>query len=85
MSKCSFSIPFSGNAAALISRAKSAVEGQGGSFSGDETVGSFSLKVFGTITGNYSVQGSALQIEITDKPMMLSCGMIESALKSQLG
>lgn len=85
MSKCNFSIPFTGSAQDIYTRAKSAVEKQGGSFSGDSNGGSFSLQVFGTISGSYTVSGQQLNIAIEDKPMMIPCGAIESALKQQLG
>jgi hypothetical protein len=85
MSKCSFSIPFSGSPEDIFSKAKTAVEKQGGSFNGDSSGGDFSISVFGTITGSYSVSGQQLNIEIMDKPMMIPCGAIETALKSQLG
>ena len=85
MSKCSFSIPFSGSAEDIFNKAKGAVEKQGGSFNGNATGGSFSISVFGTINGSYSVSGQQLNIEIEDKPMMIPCAAIENALKSQLG
>lgn len=85
MSKCSFSIPFSGSAEQIYQKAKSAVEKQGGSFNGDMNGGNFTISVFGTITGSYTVSGQNLQIEIEDKPMMIPCSAIENALKGQLG
>ena len=85
MSKCNFSIPFSGSAEDIFNRARAAVEKQGGSFTGDATSGKFSISVFGTIEGSYSVSGQQLIIDINDKPMMIPCAAIENALKSQLG
>lgn len=85
MSNCNFSIPFTGSAEDIFIRAKAAVEKQGGSFSGDVSGGNFSISVFGTINGTYSVSGQQLNIEIHDKPMMIPCAAIENALKSQLG
>jgi len=85
MSKCNFSIDFSGSAQDVYSRAKAAVEKQGGSFSGDAGSGSFSINVFGTISGSYTVSGQQLHISIEDKPMMIPCAAIESALKGQIG
>ena len=85
MSKCNFSIEFSGSADDVYSRAKAAVEKQGGTFSGDSSSGQFSINVFGNISGNYSVSGNQLQISIEEKPMMIPCGAIESALKGQIG
>ena len=84
MSKCSFSIPFSGSAEDIFNKAKAAVEKQGGSFNGDTGSGNFTISVFGTINGSYSVSGQQLNIEIDDKPMMIPCAAIENALKSQL-
>ena len=75
----------SGSADEIFNKAKSAVEKQGGNFNGDAARGSFSISVFGTINGSYSVSGQQLNIEIDDKPMMIPCAAIENALKSQLG
>jgi hypothetical protein len=85
MSKCSFAIPFSGSAMEMLNKAQTAVEQQGGRFSGDAAGGHFSLQVFGTIAGRYTVAGQELHIVIEEKPMMIPCGVIESALKKQIG
>jgi hypothetical protein len=85
MSKCNFSIDFSGSPEQVFAKAKAAVEKQGGSFQGDATGGTFSINVFGAISGTYTVSGQQLQINIEDKPMMIPCAAIESALKSQIG
>jgi hypothetical protein len=82
---CKFKIPFSGSAEQVLNRARTAVEGQGGTFSGNETSGSFQVSVMGTIVGAYTVTGNELEISIDSKPMFVTCGMIESFLKSKLG
>lgn len=84
MAKCNFSISFSGSAEEVLNRAKTAVEGQGGSFAGDANSGKFSINVFGTISGSYTVSGNRLEIAIEDKPMMIPCGAIENVLKNQI-
>ena len=84
MSKCNFSIPFSGSAEDVFSKAKAAVERQGGSFNGDASNGNFSINVFGTISGSYTVAGNQLNILIEDKPMMIPCSAIENVLKNQI-
>jgi hypothetical protein len=85
MSKCSFSIPFSGNVENILSKAKSGITGAGGTFTGDASGGNFSLSTFiGTITGTYTLNALTLNIDITDKPMFLSCSQIESELKKNL-
>lgn len=85
MSKCNFSISFAGSAEEVYQKARNAVEKQGGSFSGDASNGTFSINVFGTISGSYAVAGSQLNITIEDKPMMIPCSAIENVLKSQIG
>jgi hypothetical protein len=84
MSKCNFSIPFSGSPEDVFNKAKVAVEKQGGNFSGDSSGGNFSINVFGAITGSYTVEGNQLNIVIEDKPVMIPCGAIENVLKSQI-
>jgi hypothetical protein len=84
MSKCNFSIPFSGSPENVFTKAKAAVEKQGGTFSGDASSGNFSIKVFGAISGNYTITDNQLNIVIEDKPMMIPCGAIENVLKSQI-
>lgn len=82
---CRFIIPFSGAAQQVLNRARTAVEGQGGTFMGDETSGTFEVSVMGTIKGSYTVAGTDLNISIDSKPMFVGCGMIENFLKSKLG
>ena len=84
MSKCNFSIGFSGSADQVYQKAKSAVEKQGGSFSGDSSAGSFTINVFGTISGTYTVSGQQLLISVEEKPMMIPCSAIENVLKGQI-
>ena len=82
---CDFSIPFSGNAEDVLAKAKKAVQGQGGNFSGDTSRGDFDVSVFGNkIVGNYTVNGQTLDVNITDKPFMVPCSAIESFLKNQI-
>lgn len=84
MSKCNFSIPFSGSPEDVFSKAKAAVEKQGGNFTGDAGSGTFSISVFGTISGSYAVSGNQLNIVIEDKPMMIPCSAIENVLRNQI-
>lgn len=85
MSDCSFKIPFSTPVEEVNAKAKKFIESQGGTLTGDLNSGSFALSVFGNdIAGNYKVEGSEMLIEITEKPFLIPCSMIESALKGQL-
>jgi hypothetical protein len=81
---CRFKIPFTGATEQVLSKARTAVEGQGGRFTGDETSGDFEVSVMGSIRGTYTVMGNELDIVIDSKPMFVGCGMIENFLKSKL-
>ena len=82
---CEFSIPFSGDPQTVLAKAQTAVQGQGGNFSGDTNGGNFNVSVFGNaIAGNYTLSGQTLNVSITDKPFMVPCSAIESFLKGQL-
>jgi hypothetical protein len=85
MSACNFTIPFVGSAETILQKAKTAVESQGGSFTGDEASGNFDVSVFGnTIAGSYSVAAQSLDIVINSKPILVPCSTIESFLTKQL-
>ena len=85
MSTCNFSIPFSGEADAILAKAKAAVESQNGDFNGDINSGSFEVSVFANlIKGYYSVSGQNLNLTVTHKPFLIPCSTIESFLKSKI-
>jgi hypothetical protein len=85
MAACTFSIPFTGDTAPILDKAKRAVEKQSGTFNGDDSAGNFSVSFFGQeIVGGYTVTGTDLNIVINDKPFMVPCSAIESFLKSQI-
>ncbi len=85
MAECSFKFNIDSSPAEIIYNVKSKIENEGGSFAGDENEGNFNLPTpVGSIEGNYSVIDNELKIEITKKPMMLPCSMIESELKKRL-
>ena len=82
---CNFSIPFSKPVDEILAKAKKTVESQSGNFTGDTNSGNFNVSVFGnTVVGAYTVNGNELNIDITEKPFMVPCSMIESFLKGQL-
>jgi hypothetical protein len=85
MSNCNISIPFSGEAEIILAKAKAAIESQNGDFTGDANSGSFEVSVFSNlISGHYNVSGQTLNLTITEKPFLISCGVIESILKSKI-
>ena len=82
---CNFTVPFTKSATEILDKAKETIESQNGTFSGDENTGCFDVSVFGnTVKGNYKVDGQNLEIEITEKPFLVPCSMIESFLVSKL-
>ena len=85
MSSCTFTVPFSGDATTIVNKAKTTVEKQDGTFTGDERSGSFHVSLMGnTVAGSYIVEGQNLTLTITDKPFFVPCSTIESFLKSKL-
>ena len=83
MSSCNFTLTFSGTPEAVIRKARAAIEGQGGEFKGDEVSGSFSVSILGSISGSYSINGQAMNVDIESKPMFIPCSQIESFMKNQ--
>jgi hypothetical protein len=82
---CSFSIPFTGSPMEVLSKAKSAVQNQGGAFRGNENSGVFQVNVLGSaIKGSYTVSGQDLNITIDSKPFLIPCNTIEGFLRNQI-
>jgi len=85
MKTCNFSIAQTQPIEQLIDKAKNAIVSAKGTFEGDMEKGKFALSTpVGKIEGNYKVQPDSIVFEITDKPMMLACSMIENQLKKYL-
>ncbi|HTB05896.1 MAG TPA: hypothetical protein VK806_03010 [Bacteroidia bacterium] len=86
MSACDpINIPFQGAVSTYLEKAKSKITQMSGTINGNETVGNFEVNSpIGMVAGNYAVNGQTFTITITEKPMMLGCGMIEGLLKGAL-
>ncbi|MDE3212170.1 MAG: hypothetical protein KGM98_02970, partial [Bacteroidota bacterium] len=85
MSSCSFTFPISGDPEIILSKARTAVESQQGTFTGDLQSGNFEVSVFSNlIKGNYEMSQGALKLNITHKPLLIPCSTIEMLLKSQI-
>ena len=85
MSTCKFTISFSGPAENIVSKAKAAIKAQGGTFTGDDVSGSFSVQVIGNIEGAYSIGGQVMNVQINAKPIFIGCKQIEDFMKKQFG
>lgn len=86
MAKCNFKIGYSQPIESLIEQARTGIAQKGGTFNGDTHSGNFTVpSPVGKIVGNYTVQGSSIDFAITDKPFIVTCNKIESALKGLIG
>ncbi len=82
---CQFAIAHTTTPEALFARAQQAIGGMGGTVTGSAAAGSFRLSVFGaSIVGNYATTDSAIEIEITEKPFLVGCGVIQQQLEKAL-
>lgn len=77
MSK-SYQFSLTSSAEEVIGRAKKAAAKNGVAFKGDEAKGSFSGM---GIMGEYTIEGPALRVEIKQKPLLMTWGLIEKSLK----
>lgn len=81
MAECQYSIPFSGSAKDFYAAAKQGLEAQGGTIVGNSSAGSASVPTpAGSVTLDYKIAGTVAQIDITDKPFVVSCTQIYDAL-----
>ena len=79
---CNFSINYTGSIDPLIKKASEAITSNGGSFDGNGQTGHFSVK---GIEGSYAVELDFIKFDISKKPMLIPCKMIENKLKEYLG
>ena len=85
MAKCNIHINFNGDSEELVRQAEQAIAGVGGTFSGDQLSGNFTISSpIGKVKGNYAVEDQTFSIAITDKPFLLSCNRIEDELRKYI-
>jgi hypothetical protein len=83
MAQCNFSIPFQSSAEDVAAQARTAILNAGGNFEGDSNAGMFDVSTpLGAIRGNYTIDQAVIHVSITSKPFIVSCGLIESQLRS---
>lgn len=86
MSKCDYCISTTKQIDEIRKLIKNEISEEGGniSFSNDRE-GKFDLAIMGgKIAGDIKIQEQEVHIEITDKPSMIPCDIIETILKSYL-
>ncbi len=82
---CNLNIPFTETATTLVQTLKSKVEGQGGTFTGNEAAGSMNVPLFGShVSGSYTISGQQMNLIIDHKPFLISCNQIQSYLVGNL-
>jgi hypothetical protein len=85
MSKCIISIKIGEEHRGLMSVAQKAIVKAGGEFSGDESSGSFSISTaIGKIAGDYVIEDSIFTLTVTQKPLLISCKLIEKEIGKYL-
>jgi len=72
-----FEIAEGTNAAEVLARAREEARSSGIALEGTDQAGRFK----GTADGAYTVEGSTLKVEVTNKPSFVPWGMIEKALR----
>ncbi len=81
LSICRFEFDFNVSSETLVSRIRARVDGAGGSFVGSASDGTFHLPTpVGDFKGYYQISGSAILLEVTDKPFFVPCSAIEAKL-----
>jgi len=85
MSDCTFNMPFTGSADALVATLKTQVQNNSGTFTGDINSGSFSVPVLGSnVAGTYTITGQQIAIDINKRPFFTSCDAIDKFISSHI-
>jgi hypothetical protein len=85
MGDCTFDISFNNSAAELVEKARQSIANAGGEVSGDLTSGIFNIpSPLGKISGTYTITQQSANFHITEKPLFVGCGLIESTIKKYL-
>lgn len=78
---CEFQVTLA-NPADALARAQREILAAGGRFDGTLASGTFSGKtLLGEFDGTYTASGPVIQIQISRKPFLVPCGLIESKLR----
>ena len=85
MAQCNFSIPFNGTQDEFFDRMKAKIEQGGGAISGNTAKADFSISTpIGSIKGFFGLTNGQCNIEVTQKPMLLSCSGIKDFIEKQV-
>lgn len=83
---CNFAIEYPKSKDQMVSQLRAAIESQtDGVFQGDTSAGIFSFSAKGfDLAGNYTINGDTIDVNITDKPWLISCSKIEKEIRKYL-
>ncbi|MFO0592703.1 MAG: hypothetical protein U0441_34485 [Polyangiaceae bacterium] len=82
MANHTFQVTFQGTADEIVAKAKSGIQSQGGTFTGDTATGNLIANTpAGKVKGNYRVSGQVISFEITDKPFVVPASVIEAQVR----
>jgi hypothetical protein len=86
MAACTFDISFKQNVNDMIKTVQESIlKVENASFEGNNSSGFFSLPTpLGHIKGAYKIDNSTAHFSINEKPMLVSCSLIESKLNGFL-
>lgn len=85
MADCQFDIQIKGTAEAFVNKAQELSRKMNGVFDGNTSLGKFNIPTpFGTLAGNYTVERTTVHITVTDKPMLMGCGVVADMLRGYL-
>jgi hypothetical protein len=85
MANCHFEISVPESPEDILATAKSAITKANGKFSGDTNSGHFSIPVgIGDIEGVYFLKDGKMVVDITKKPLLVGCKLIENQMRSYL-
>lgn len=71
-------LKFKGEAYDMIVKVQKQIVAAGGNLSGSDAKGSFSVK---GVKGTYSISGDIAEIQITDKPFLVSTAYVEEKIQ----
>lgn len=85
MGKCSFNISFAEEPAVFIKKIEGILQTAGGQVDGDAAQGKIIIDTpLGIIRARYETAGQTVEINITAKPVLLSCNTIRNIIKDTL-
>ncbi|HEY0046187.1 MAG TPA: hypothetical protein VGB44_05700 [Flavobacterium sp.] len=82
---CQFSIHYPRQKEELVEKLRDAILQTNGSFEGDQSRGIFKGNTpVGNFSGSYTIQEDTINVNIDNKPWLVSCGRIEDEINNYI-